>query len=117
MSNPCFSVLQTTIILELCKIDHWLRANKLNLNYNKTDLILLNSLKRNPTSFEFTINDHNISPIDNLKYLGLLLGNILSWKPHAKKDKDSTIKTVGCCLPRFCKLTFSYYIFSKEVFS
>jgi len=32
MSNSCFNVLQTTVILELCKIDHWLRANKLSLN-------------------------------------------------------------------------------------
>jgi len=35
MSNSCFNVLQTTVNLELCKIDHWLRANKLSLNYNK----------------------------------------------------------------------------------
>jgi len=29
-------VLQTTVNLELCKIDNWLRANKLSLNYSKT---------------------------------------------------------------------------------
>ena len=32
MSNSCFNVLQKTVNLELCKIDHWLRANKLSLN-------------------------------------------------------------------------------------
>jgi len=30
-----------TVNLELCKIDHWLRANKLSLNYNKTNFMLL----------------------------------------------------------------------------
>ena len=34
--NPCFSVLQTTVNLQLCKIDHWLSANKFFLNYSMT---------------------------------------------------------------------------------
>jgi len=34
MSNSHFNVLQTTVNLELCNIDHWLRANKVSLNYN-----------------------------------------------------------------------------------
>ena len=41
MSNSCSNVLQTTVNLELCKIYHWLRANKLSLNYNKTNFMLL----------------------------------------------------------------------------
>ena len=43
MSNSCSNVLQTTVNLELCKTDHWLRANKLSLNYNDTNLMLLTS--------------------------------------------------------------------------
>jgi len=43
MSKSCSNVLQTTVNLELCKIDHWLRANKLSLNYNKTNFMLLTS--------------------------------------------------------------------------
>jgi len=31
-SNSCFNVLQATANLELCKTDHWLRANTLPLN-------------------------------------------------------------------------------------
>ena len=85
MSNSSFNVLQTTVNLELCKIDHWLRANKLSLNYNKTNLLLLTSRKHNPASFKVIIKNHNISPEDNLKYLGVLLDNKLSWKPHVQK--------------------------------
>ena len=50
MSNSSFNVLQTTVNLELCKIDHWLRANKLSLNYNKTNFMLLTSRKHNLAS-------------------------------------------------------------------
>jgi len=53
MSNSCFNVLQTTVNFELCKIDHWLRANKLCLNYNKTNFMLLTSRKHNPAWFNW----------------------------------------------------------------
>jgi len=75
MSNFCFNVLQTTVNLELYEIDHWLRANKLSLNYKKTNFMLLNSQKHSPTSFKVIINNHSISPADKLKYLGVLLVN------------------------------------------
>jgi len=91
IANSCFNVLQTTVNRDLCKIDHWLRANKLSLNYNKTNVMLLTSRKHNPASFEVIINKHNISPEDNLKYLGVLLDNELSWKPHVQK-----VKTRAC---------------------
>jgi len=39
-SNFSFNVLQTTVNLELCKIDHCLRANKLFLNNKKTNFML-----------------------------------------------------------------------------
>jgi len=49
--------------------------------------MLLNSQKHNPTSFKVIINNHSISPEDKLKYLGILLDNKLSWKPHVQKVK------------------------------
>ena len=87
MSISCINVLQTTVNLELCKTDHWLRANNLFLNCNKTNFVLLNSQKQNPTSFKVIINDQNLSPEDNLKYLGVLLDNKLSSKPHVWRVK------------------------------
>jgi len=93
MSNSYSNVLQTTVNLELCKIDHWVRANNLSLNYNKTNFMVLTSRKHNPASFKVTINNHNISPEDNLKYLGVLLVNKLNWKPHVQKVKTSCIDT------------------------
>jgi len=95
ISNSCSNTLQTTVNLELCKIDHWLRANKLSLNCNKTNFMLLTSRKHNPASFKVTINNHTISPEDNLKYLGDLLNNKLSWKPHVQKVKTQLSRACG----------------------
>jgi len=77
------------------KIDHWLRANKLSLNYNKTTFMLLTSRKHNPASFKVIINNHNIFPEDDLKYLGVLLDNKLSWKPHVQKVKTQLSRACG----------------------
>ena len=95
MSNSSFNVFQTTVNLELCKIDHRLRANKLSLNYNKTNFMLLTSRKHNPASFKVIINNHNISPEDNLKYVGVLLDNKLSWKSHVQKVKTQLSRACG----------------------
>jgi len=91
MSNSSFNFLQTTVNLETCQIDHWLRANKLSLNYNKTNLMLLNSEKHNPTSFKVIINYHSISPEDILKYLGVLLDNKLE---TSRTKVENSIKTL-----------------------
>ena len=93
--NSCSNVLQTTVNFELCKIDHWLRANKLSLNYIKTNFMLLTSRKHNPASFKVTMNNHTISLEDNLKYLGVLPDNKLSWKPHVQKVKTQLSRACG----------------------
>jgi len=95
MSNSSFNILQTTVNLELYKIDQWLRANKLSLNYNKTNFMLLTSRKHNPASFNVIINNHTISPEDNLKCLGFLLDNKLCWKPHVQKVKTQLSRACG----------------------
>jgi len=73
----------------------WLRANKLSLNYNKTNFMRLTSRKHNPASFKVIVNNHNISPEDNLKYLGVLLDNKLSCKPHVQKVKTQQSRACG----------------------
>jgi len=93
--NSILNSIHLNVNLELCKIDHWLRANKLSLNYNKTNFMLLTSRKHNPASFKITINNHTISPEDNLKYLGILLDNKLSWKPHVQKVKTQLSRACG----------------------
>jgi len=57
--------------------------------------MLLNSRKHNPASFKVIINNHNISPEDNLKYLGVLLDKKLSWKSHVQKVKTQLSRACG----------------------
>jgi len=57
--------------------------------------MLLDSHKHDLTSFKVMINNHSISPKDNLKYLSVLLDNKLSWKPHVQKVKTQLSRTCG----------------------
>ena len=57
--------------------------------------MLLTSRKHNPDSFKVTINNHTISPEDSLKYVGVLLDNTLSWKPHVQKVKTQLSRACG----------------------
>ena len=116
MSNSSFSVLQTTVNLDLCKIDHWLRANNHSLNYNKTNFMLLTSRKHSLASFKVIINNH-ISPEDNLKYLSIFFDNKLSWKPHAQKVKTQVSRACGilskpkqCTTPSVLKVVYNSLI-------
>ena len=100
------------LLLELCKSDHWLRANELSLNYNKTNFNLLTSRKH-----KVIIKKHNISPEDNLKYLGVLLDNKLSWKPHVQKVKTQLSRACGilsklkhCTTPPVLKVVYDSLI-------
>jgi len=57
--------------------------------------LLLTSQKHNLASFKAIIDNHNISPEDNLKYLGVLLDNKLSWKPYVQKVKTQLSRACG----------------------
>jgi len=51
--------------------------------------MLLTSRKHNPASFKVIINNHNISPEDNL---GVLLDNKLRWKHLVQKVKNQLLR-------------------------
>jgi len=73
-----------------------LKHNKLSLNYNKTHYILITKQKI-PLDFDMniSINNHMISEVDNLKYLGVVLGNKLTWNSHITQVKKQISQACG----------------------
>uniref|UniRef100_A0A1W7R9Y4 Polyprotein n=1 Tax=Hadrurus spadix TaxID=141984 RepID=A0A1W7R9Y4_9SCOR len=72
----------------LGKVCNWGRENKLNFNSNKTKCLIIpgkqgKSLrKRYPT---IKMNDDSVRVVQELLYLGVLLDENLSWRPHIKE--------------------------------
>ena len=58
---------------QLCNIDHWLIANKLSFNDEKTNHVVY----RTPI-----IRNKRINRVTTSKFLGVILHENLSWKPH-----------------------------------
>ena len=69
---------------QLCNIDHWLIANKLSLNVEKTNHVVFRTPNSKPPSNNLTllIRNKRINRVTSSKFLGVILHENLSWKPH-----------------------------------
>jgi len=93
ISGKNHEILEKTVNHELKKIDNWVRANKLCINYSKRNVILMNNHKN--INFSVSINHHPISKQSSLKYLGVILDDKLNWKPQIKKLVTQLSKSCG----------------------
>ena len=66
-----------------------MRHNKLSLNYSKTVYMILNSDKKQGSSFTVQIGSHVINRVNSTKYLGMHLYNKLNWDTHISSLKAS----------------------------
>ena len=76
---------------------HWLRANRISLNVDKTEMIIFQPKEKDITKkLNFRIAGQQIYISKQLNYLGLMLDESLTWSPQAKESKCSPgkIKTL-----------------------
>ena len=82
----------------LCK---WLRANKISLNAAKTEIIIF---RRKNTQvlkkLNFCLSGQKIEVTDQVKYLGILLNNTLTWVTHL----NDLIKKLNCAIGLLVKI-------------
>ena len=88
------------INFDLKNIVMWLRANKMLLNADKTELVLFRSKNRNINrNMNFKINGQKIKMLSKTKYLSLFLGENLSFKYHLDTIKLKLNRT-NCLLSK-----------------
>ena len=88
--------------VELHNVYLWLVSNKLTLNLKKQIFVIfLPYQKRLPFLPTIYINDRQTNTLtyveckDRVKYLGVLIDNILSWKNHIDSITLKLSKTIG----------------------
>ena len=81
MSNQCLNTLGHDINEELCKIDNWMKINKLSINYAKMKSMLVTA-KKNPINMNIHLGKHEIEQVSQLKYLVVIIDTKVSWKPY-----------------------------------
>ena len=68
---------------DLKGITNWLNANRISLNVNKTEYIIFRKPRKLIDSeIKIKLNGKRLYPSTCIKYLGVLLDEHLSWKPH-----------------------------------
>ena len=67
---------------ELARIDYWLKINKLSLNYKTKYMLFSGNTSDKTNKYNVTLGKHSLEQVDQIKYLGIILDNKLSWKPH-----------------------------------
>ena len=81
LTNSCLKLLNKNINFELIKIDKWLKLNKLSLNIDKTKFMVLTK-QRLVRNFGIRIRKTSIEQVNEIKYLGVIFNDNLSWKSH-----------------------------------
>ena len=64
-----------------CEIDNWMTTNKLKLNRDKSELLVISSKFRpRPPLDSISVNDHSVLPSDFARNLGVAFDNTLSFE-------------------------------------
>ena len=85
----------SVINIELNKISVWFRANKLSLNASKTNYIIFHPHQKPAPKIDLFINNQVISSVRTTKFLGIVIDENLSWKPHIQKVASTISKSIG----------------------
>ena len=88
--------LESTINRELNKLYLWLNVNRLSLNIDKTNFIVFHPYNK-PVKKRITIKINNKAIIEKeyIKYLGVLIDSILSWKHHVSNISKKISRSIG----------------------
>jgi hypothetical protein len=78
-TDTCPTVLEYSLNQDTGKLSHWFRRNFLQINADKTQAMVLGKWTYN---YDLEIANTQIKTKDNLKILGVTLGNNLTFKDH-----------------------------------
>lgn len=86
--------LQSTVESELKAYKIWFDRNKLSLNENKTKFMVFGS-RATDCEIKLHLNDKEIERVSEMKFLGVIMDDKLSWKPHIEFIRGKLAKSIG----------------------
>ena len=98
VDNKDHKKLEYLVNKELENVNVWMKLNKLSINYNKTNYIILTN-KKIQNSINVKLEGHSLERVKETKYLGVILNEKLNWTKHVNFIKN--------------KLNSASYIMSK----
>ena len=95
LNNPNILNLETKLNVELEKVSQWLFANKLSLNIEKTSFVVFHSPQRIAHKLNLSISNMSVKFDNQVRYLGLIFGSHLNWKPFSHKLSKKISRGIG----------------------
>ena len=68
------------VCMELCKVDDWLKANRLSLNIDKTFYMIITHNNYDETDINIRIRYVQLSRVTSTKFLGVTIDDRQSWR-------------------------------------
>ena len=94
--NASLKTINKHVNHDLRLIVHWLRANRISLNVDKTEIIIFRPKRKTITrKMNFRISGQKINIGTQTKYLGLILDEHLTWTHHIKILKTKLSRANG----------------------
>ena len=107
---------------DLSKLWKQLWANKIFLNSSKTKIILFKTKTKNvPKKFNFRVSGEKINLTEQVKYLGLLISNTLTWDSYQNSLINKLKRAIGLLakirhyIPKFLLKSIYYSIFNSHL--
>ena len=114
-SHKNVDFIPNTLNDELPKLSDWCNANKLSVNLKKSKLVMFKPRqKRQTLDINLVTNHCTIERVKETVFLGVILDENFSWKPHIANVTRKTSKSIGIiykasfCLPSSSLLTLYY---------
>lgn len=92
-SHKGFNLLSETLNSEMCKLTQWRRANNLSINFKKSNFMGFRPLQTLDLSIQ--IDNNKIDCVKETVFLGVILDEHLSWKPHILSISRKISKSIG----------------------
>ena len=81
---------------ELSHVSSWFNAKKLTVHPDKSKFIIFHPRRKqiNPSELNILINNTPIARVQEHKFLGIIIHENLSWKPHITSICDKVAKVI-----------------------
>ena len=91
------ATLATILNVELSHVSSWFNANKLTVHPAKSKFIIFHPRRKqiNSSDINIFINNSLITRVQEDKFLGIIIHENLSWKPHISAVCDKVSKVIG----------------------
>ena len=122
LSDKNIKSLNVKVDSELIKVEQWLHANKLSLNYSKTKYFLIKPFAKVSYTDEYSVSIRGIQ-LGNChlaKHLGVIIDENLNWKPYVLYLQKKLFAAAGIIakMHYYLKeknLVALYYVFSIRI--